>query len=186
MDTQPNKYAVTRFPNGVIQAWSARSERVTWGYDIRVDGKRLRMKGLQSKEEADHIVSRLKFTRQCANAGVDPDFDTTVWADSNSNIACKIGAVGATGELLVAADLLRQGFDVFRSVASNAACDLIALMGNRLCRIEVKCAVIDKHGRVRFKHLGFDPAKHDVLALVFLKDCRIEYRPTLASWIDPP
>lgn len=182
----PDKYAVTRFPNGVIQAWSHRTDRLAWGYDIRVDGKRLRMKGLQSKEEADHIVSRLKFTRQCANAGVDPDFDPTLWADSNSDMACKIGAVGAAGELLVSADLLRQGFDVFRSVASNAGCDLIAIMDKRLCRIEVKCAVIDKHGRVRFKRLGFDAAKHDVLALVFLKDCRIEYRPTLASWIARP
>lgn len=49
------------------------------------------------------------------------------------------GSKGAFGELLVSADLLKQGFHVFRSVSPNCPCDLIAMdfMG-RVSRVEVK------------------------------------------------
>lgn len=45
---------------------------------------------------------------------------------------------GAMGELVVSADLLQLGFEVFRSVSPSSSCDLIAMKNNQLFRVEVK------------------------------------------------
>lgn len=45
---------------------------------------------------------------------------------------------GAAVELMVCADLLSKGFDVYRSVSPNSACDVIAVASERVLRIEVK------------------------------------------------
>lgn len=48
---------------------------------------------------------------------------------------------GAISELLVAADLLDKGFDVFRALSQHASCDLIALDADgSVSRIEVRTA----------------------------------------------
>lgn len=45
--------------------------------------------------------------------------------------------LGAAAELAVAAELLRDGFDVFRSVSPAAVCDLLVLRDGKLWRVEV-------------------------------------------------
>lgn len=45
---------------------------------------------------------------------------------------------GAGLEMLVCADLLRRGFDVYRSVSPNAECDIIARSGKKIVTVEVK------------------------------------------------
>ena len=51
-------------------------------------------------------------------------------------ISC--GTVGAAGELIVAADLMRKGYSVFRNMSPNGLVDLIASKDDRLWRIQVK------------------------------------------------
>ena len=47
--------------------------------------------------------------------------------------------VGAIGELRVCADLLERGYEVFRALdQARHSCDLIALKGNLILRIEVR------------------------------------------------
>lgn len=48
--------------------------------------------------------------------------------------------VGAICELQVCADMLRLGFDVFRSVSPHAKCDLIAMREGKFFRVEVRAA----------------------------------------------
>jgi len=48
------------------------------------------------------------------------------------------GTVGAIGELVVAADLLQRGYEVFRSLSPSASCDLAILKDGQLLRIEVR------------------------------------------------
>lgn len=48
------------------------------------------------------------------------------------------GDIGAIAELLVSADLLARGYEVFRAVSQNASCDLVIHRGGRLWRVEVK------------------------------------------------
>jgi PD-(D/E)XK endonuclease len=63
--------------------------------------------------------------------------------------------VGAANELTVAADLLRRGYAVFRSVTMQAPFDLVAVRGTTVERVEVKSQV-----RV------WDKTLFDVLAVV--------------------
>ena len=61
-----------------------------------------------------------------------------VYADKEHKFTSN-GSKGAFGELIVSADLLKQGFHVFRSVSPNCPCDLVAMdeLG-RVSRVEVK------------------------------------------------
>lgn len=156
----------------VKQNWSPRYG-ITWGFDVTINSVRIRRKCFASEDEAEAALSDLK----------DPNLDMQLGTRFASG-TLKIGAVGAVAELLVCTDLLKQGFDVFRSVASNAACDLIAAHDDgRLCRVEVKSAVT-RNGSTRFKRHRFDTSKHDILALVFLREHRIEYSVSVKEWFD--
>lgn len=46
-------------------------------------------------------------------------------------------AVGAVGELIVASELIKRGFYVFRSLAASGPCDLVCLTRSVTYRIEV-------------------------------------------------
>lgn len=134
-----------------------RTETKTWGFDTTVLGRRYRRFGFHTQDEAEVAAS---------------------------GAAIKLGSVGAIAELIVTADLLRQGFDVYRSVSSNGAFDLIAASADaRLCRIEVKSAVMRK-GYTHYNRTRFDRSKHDVLALVFLRRNEIEYSQSVVEWFE--
>lgn len=83
--------------------------------------------------------------------------------------------VGAVCELQVCADLLKAGFDVFRSVSPHAKCDLIALYGGKVFRVEVRAArkgICSTHG------------DYECLAAVN-PDGEITYKPTLDNLTKP-
>jgi hypothetical protein len=80
--------------------------------------------------------------------------------------------VGASSELLVCADLLLKGFEVFRSVSTNCSCDIVALKNGKLLRVESK-TVADK-GKIP----SADKAKFDILAVV--TDGGVTYHPALS------
>lgn len=49
--------------------------------------------------------------------------------------------IGASSELLVAHDLLMRGFDVFRAINPDAECDLVAVYGQKVYRVQCKTNV---------------------------------------------
>lgn len=80
---------------------------------------------------------------------------------SHAKVSCT--TTGAIGELLVSVDLLHRGFAVFRALSPACPCDLIALSGNRMLRIEVTKAVMLASGKT-----SFPPHKkenYDIMAL---------------------
>lgn len=81
--------------------------------------------------------------------------------DSNS------GDVGAEKEMVVCADLLRHGFEVFRAISGTASFDLVASLGKKLFRIEVKSETTAE------KYMSHSH-KADILAIV-KKDRSIVY-----------
>lgn len=87
------------------------------------------------------------------------------------------GDVGAWGELVVSADLMRRGYCVFRAFSPSCPCDLIAMRDGKLLRVEVT------KGRRYVKggsHFIPHPAeRYDLLAVVF-HDGVIEYAPQIA------
>ena len=56
--------------------------------------------------------------------------------------------IGAICELIVAEDLLIQGYEVFRSISQHASCDLIAIRDDETVRVEVRTALMRKDGSV--------------------------------------
>jgi hypothetical protein len=47
------------------------------------------------------------------------------------------GTIGAAHELLVSADLLAKGYDVYRAVSGSCPCDLAIVKDGKLLRVEV-------------------------------------------------
>lgn len=93
-------------------------------------------------------------------------------------------AMGAASELLVCADLLRRGWEVYRSVSPTASCDLFIFSNGVQKRVEVKTASLlikpAPDGRM-FSLPGLDFSKFDVLAVVTY-DGVIHYDPKPGVW----
>lgn len=93
------------------------------------------------------------------------------------------GTVGALAELLVSADLLNRGYEVFRALSPSCSCDLVAVRGQYILRIEVKNAHRTPAG-ICF-NVRFDPEKADVLALYDRLTNNIHYTPDIKKepWV---
>lgn len=89
------------------------------------------------------------------------------------------GTVGAMSELVVCADMMRDGWNVFRALSPNCPCDLIAMKPGRLVRIEVRTGRMTEGGRASYPWSSNDIGKSDVLAVVLHAEDRIEYMPPL-------
>src|ERR1700675_586893 len=74
------------------------------------------------------------------------------------------GTVGAMNELLVAADLLRRGFSVFRAMSQACSCDLAVLKGRTLLRVEVTTGTLTPGGKISYA--PHDRENFDIMAVV--------------------
>lgn len=84
-------------------------------------------------------------------------------------------ALGAMNELAVAADLMRRGYEVFRALSPASPCDLLALKGSLLMRVEVRSVTRDADGSLRKVISKRDHGRYDVAALVE-RSGQIHYR----------
>lgn len=89
-------------------------------------------------------------------------------------LTANCGTEGAFGELIVSADLLRRGYQVFRAISPACDYDLIVLKGTRLLKIEVTKGRREKTGLQWTKHTK----PYDVLA-VWESNSVITYIPEL-------
>lgn len=91
---------------------------------------------------------------------------------SRENTAANIGAIA---EMMVCADLMNRGYEVFRATNPNSSCDAIFLDGDRKARrVEVKTGEADESGRITACSPVADPSAFDILAVV-TRDGRIIY-----------
>lgn len=88
------------------------------------------------------------------------------------------GTIGAIGELMVSADLLRRGYNVFRSLSPNASCDLAIISGGAATRVEVTKAYRTRSGGLQFN--PHERERYDVLAL-WCVDGSVTYIPSLPA-----
>ena len=101
------------------------------------------------------------------------------------------GTTGAVSELVAATDLLRRGYEVFRSLSPACSCDLvIATATGKLLRVEVRTAFQARSGRLYY---GTEVAsvQPDVWALVtpsgvFYKPELVETCGTVKNATDSP
>ena len=84
------------------------------------------------------------------------------------------GTVGTVGELMIALDLLRKGYAVFRALSPAASCDLAVLANGQLVRVEVATAHYNASGSPIIPRK--DNKKFDVLGLAMI-DGTVTYIP---------
>ena len=92
-------------------------------------------------------------------------------------------ARGAFCELVVAADLMRQGFEVFRALSPGSPCDLAVLWGARLLRVEVRTAYRTPAGTLYCSRRS--RTQPDIWAMVIRHDQEIVYDPPLEQMKAP-
>ena len=98
-------------------------------------------------------------------------------SEHNKNNGTSSRRLGAISECLVAADLLRKGFDVFQAVSDHASCDFIVLKEGVTLRIEVKTLQKSANGRDIFPVRYLQNGRAEVLAFVARDGSSIVYRP---------
>lgn len=141
---------------------------------------------ITAREAAEHLgVSRQRLYQILKTEGVILARPTTILSRPVEIAKEKLSkheglppyVVGEMNELLVAIDLLKLGYDVYRSITGRGLCDLVAVhrVNGSATRIEVKTAYNVK-GRVLSSKGAQN--KFDVLARVFW-DGEIQYDPPL-------
>ena len=88
-------------------------------------------------------------------------------------------SVGASAELVVAADLLNRGYQVFRSVSAHAECDLVILKDGRLLTVEVRTSQRKMSGEVSLSPLNVRMRADIGAIVVFMGRTEITYVPPL-------
>lgn len=91
------------------------------------------------------------------------------------------GVTGAVSELLVSADLFRNGFYVFRALSQSSPCDLIALKDGFCLKIEVSTAWQSKSTEKVYSAKKKVSDLYDVLALVLPPNAAVFYQPTITE-----
>lgn len=76
----------------------------------------------------------------------------------------------------VCVDLLERGYSVFRSVSPSCKCDLVAMKGGVLTRVEVKTAYMSLGGKIMAPN--GDKNEYDVMAYA-VRGHGIVYEPSL-------
>lgn len=109
-----------------------------------------------------------------------------MFGETVPTVRLQTSLTGAVSELVVCIDLLRRGYDVYRSVAATGACDVIALKRgcSAPCRVEVKTATKGRYGDLKFNVPEWQKDCHDVVALTVLRDGSIEYQPDIEKWFE--
>jgi hypothetical protein len=138
-----------------------------WMISYTVDGKRVYESSYtESYEEAEAIlVARLR------HVGVLSSNVATLATEGLTS------TIGSAAEMLVAADLLSRGIEVFRALNMHCSCDLVAHRFGRLVKVEVKTGKIDSRGRP-IVGISRQRGKFDVLAVVDRKS-GIHYYPPI-------
>lgn len=73
--------------------------------------------------------------------------------------------IGMLAELMVCMDLINRGVPVFRAMAPNSPCDLVAIIGGEAKMIEVKVGFINGKGNPKVATMR-PTCRFDILALV--------------------
>ena len=88
------------------------------------------------------------------------------------------GTIGAIAELVVAADLMRRGYEVYRAISPCSGADLVVLCGSKMLRIEVRTG----HrtiGGLKWPKTPRDHGRYDHYAVVLHSTGEIFYEPAL-------
>lgn len=60
------------------------------------------------------------------------------------------GTVGAISEIIISVDLMKKGYAVFRSLSQSCFCDIIAIKGKTVLKIEIRTGYKSTSGKICF------------------------------------
>lgn len=87
------------------------------------------------------------------------------------------GATGAASEMVVGADLLMAGYEVYRAMSPSSPCDLLIMKDGVTRRVEVRTGRRNPTtGSVFCPTSQKDVGRYDVLAIYIPEERHIEYR----------
>jgi len=84
------------------------------------------------------------------------------------------GTVGAIGEMVVAVDLMKKGYSVFRALSPHCFCDLVAYRGNDSYKIECRTG----YRNIRTDSISFPKTIRDgvdIFAVYVMSDDKVYY-----------
>jgi hypothetical protein len=176
-----SSHPIEVFDNGIRKRYSPQLKREVWGFDLYYRNKRTRRFIYETREDAETAVKILKDDdrRWKEDTYLPVNEQQQILLPPTLSSHCKSGSIGACAEIVVCADLLRRGYDVYRSISPNADCDLIVGQRGALVRVEVKSAKV-KGNRTTYHRHKLCKTKYDVLAIVSLNENRILYTPDLS------
>ena len=82
--------------------------------------------------------------RFCSTKCQSSAYVKVVYRNVRRDISVPNQTIGAIGEMMIACDLFKKGFETFRALSTSASCDLIALKNTEVFRIEVRTGYIYK------------------------------------------
>lgn len=87
------------------------------------------------------------------------------------------GTVGAISEILVSVDLMKKGWDVFRSLSPASNCDMLAIKNDVILKLEVRTGNYYKLKTTGEKKLSYPKERTEgkVIAAVTYSDNKINY-----------
>lgn len=100
-----------------------------------------------------------------------------------SNLGLPPNTVGSVSEMFVACRYMLLGYDVFRSLSLVSGCDLIAVKGEKVLRIEVKTGYINPTTKaLNCPNPEKQKGKYDVLAVYVLATNKVYVRKTAFNY----
>ena len=88
------------------------------------------------------------------------------------------GKLGALGELLASADLMKRGFEVYRAISPASSCDLCVIKNSRKYSVEVRTGHRTADGKIATMRAK---VRADFLAVVLHYENTVVYEPSLPN-----
>lgn len=139
------------------------------------------MSNYQKKESSacfqcgEKIIGKISTAKYCSNSCLK-NFKRDQFKQHNPDHGLNRNKMGAVSELLACADLLKNGFDVFRAVSPSCSCDLMIFYNKKVIRVEVTTGYKTRLGNHQFPKKNNE--KFELLVVV-LKNGEIIYTPPL-------
>lgn len=86
------------------------------------------------------------------------------------------GTVGALSELLASADLIKNGYEVYRALSPSSSCDILALKNGEVKKFEVRTSRRNKSGAISYPKTNI---RAENIIAVILSSKEIVYIPEL-------
>lgn len=85
------------------------------------------------------------------------------------------GTVGAMSEMVVAVDLMKRGYSVFRALSQSCLCDLVAYKDGKSLLIEVRTGYEQDNGKMFFPTNVRDKGRQDIFGVYERAKDKVEY-----------